>query len=60
MYLQANQPLYHQLSPTKFLRQLLAGKVVIEYPTLLVLLPHELAEYSLATDPIPVGEAGPD
>lgn len=48
--MQANQPLYHRLDSAKFLRQLLAGKAVIEYPALIVLLPHELDMYSLADD----------
>lgn len=59
--LQANQALYHQFSPAKFLRQLLAGKVVIEYPTLIVLLPHEIAKYNLAevVTIVEAGEAAP-
>ena len=46
--LQANKPEYHLLDPDKFLRQQLAGKTVIEFPVLLVLLPGEEAKYILA------------
>ena len=50
VYLQANLPVYHKLDPAKFLRQLLAGKCVIEYPTLIVALPHELDSYKIIDD----------
>ena len=45
--LQANKPEYYLLDSEKFLRQQLAGKTVIEFPVLLVLLPGEEAKYTM-------------
>ena len=55
--LQANLPVYHKLDPTKFLRQLLAGKLVLEYPTLVVVLPHELDSYKVIDDNMSAAQA---
>ena len=43
-------PEYHQLDADKFLRQQLSGKVVIEFPVLIVLLPGEETQYSVVSD----------
>ncbi len=53
--LQANKPEYHRIDADKFLRQQLAGKVVIEFPVLLVLLPGEEKEYSIVSDTVAEG-----
>lgn len=50
MCMQANKPEFHQLDEDKFLRQQLAGKVVIEFPVLIVLLPGEIKDYSVVQD----------
>lgn len=46
----ANKPQFHQLDIDKFLRQQLSGKVVIEFPVLIVLLPEEEKNYSIVQD----------
>ena len=50
MCTQANKPEFHRLDEDKFLRQQLAGKVVIEFPVLIVLLPGEIKDYSVVQD----------
>lgn len=40
-----------------FLRQLLSGKVVIEFPVLIVLLPEEKKNYSIMQDAADVRES---
>lgn len=41
----ANAPEFYELDAARPLRQQLAGKVLVEFPTLLVLLPHEREQY---------------
>ncbi len=53
---QANKPEFHQLDIEKFLRQQLSGKVVIEFPVLIVLLPEEEKNYSIMQDAADVGD----
>ena len=50
--LQANEPMYHKLDASKFLRQLLTGKAIIEFPTVVVLLPNEVTKFSLVDEPL--------
>ena len=42
--------MYYKLDASKFLRQLLAGKVVIEFPVVLVLLPGDISEYNIVNE----------
>lgn len=42
---QANQKRYHELDATQTVGELLKGKVVIEFPTIHVALPAEVARY---------------
>ena len=53
---QANKPEFHQLDIDEFLRQQLSGKVVIEFPVLIVLLPEEEENYSIIQDAADVGD----
>ena len=46
-FLQADKPEYFRIDPDKFLRHELAGKFVIEFPVLIVLLPDEVSKYNL-------------
>jgi hypothetical protein len=48
----ANERAYYDLDPSRSIREALAGKVVIEFPTVLVVLPAELAAYVLVPPPI--------
>lgn len=48
--LQANKPEYYKINGDKFLGQELAGKAVIEFPVLIVLLPGQDSQYTLAAD----------
>lgn len=50
---QANASRYFLLDQTKTLRQNLAGKTVIEYPTFLVVLPSELPSYAVVAMALP-------
>jgi uncharacterized cupin superfamily protein len=49
--MQANAAEYSKIDITRPLRQQPAGKVVLEYPTLLVLLPHEKERYCIVAPP---------
>ena len=49
--LQANAPEYYKLDQSKPVRTQLPGLVIVEYPTLVVLLPDELSNYKLAEAP---------
>lgn len=51
--LQANSTRYFLLDQSKTLRQNLAGKTVIEYPTFLVVLPSELPSYAVVAMALP-------
>ncbi|KAL4859058.1 Box C/D snoRNA protein 1 [Chlorella vulgaris] len=54
----ANAAEYFEIDITRPLRQQLAGKVVVEYPTLLVLLPHEKERYCIVAPPADEGSGG--
>eukprot|EP00613_Pedinella_sp_CCMP2098_P065288 CAMPEP_0171973788 /NCGR_PEP_ID=MMETSP0993-20121228/229478_1 /TAXON_ID=483369 /ORGANISM="non described non described, Strain CCMP2098" /LENGTH=271 /DNA_ID=CAMNT_0012624657 /DNA_START=394 /DNA_END=1209 /DNA_ORIENTATION=+ len=43
----ANAPLFYELSPTQSIKRSLAGKTIIEFPTVLVVLADELSRFSL-------------
>jgi hypothetical protein len=44
----ANAPLFYDLPPRQALKDSLSGKTIIEFPTVLIVLAEELAQYSLA------------
>ncbi len=46
---QANAPQYYLLDPASTLRDALAGKIIVEHPTFLILLPGQLSGYTLVT-----------
>ena len=46
---QTNAPVYYRLDPTRTVRQSLAAKTVIEFPTLLVVTAAELPRYAVVT-----------
>ncbi|KAI7844644.1 hypothetical protein COHA_001734 [Chlorella ohadii] len=68
----ANAAEYYEIDAARPLRQQLAGKVLVEFPTFLVLLPHEREEYIIisaaaaaaagaaATNGAAAAAAGPD
>ncbi|GAB4823295.1 hypothetical protein N2152v2_010341 [Parachlorella kessleri] len=45
----ANAPEYYPIDPDQVLSRQLAGKVLVEYPTFLVLLPSETRQYKLVS-----------
>lgn len=53
---QANDVQYYELDTTRPLCQQLAGKVLVEHPTLLVLLPRERGGYTILP-PLPAAAA---
>lgn len=44
---QANDPRYYSLDPTSTVRESLAGKTIIEFPTVYVVLPQDVAKFPL-------------
>ena len=46
----ANSPLYYKVDCQRPLREVLQGKVIVEYPVLLVLLPKEVDGYKLVEE----------
>ena len=58
LWLQASQPVYHSIAPSMSMSSQLARKTIIEYPELLVLLPDEIADYSLQEGATTVAYSG--
>ena len=48
---QANEKRYHELDATQTVGQLLKGKVLIEFPTIHVALPQEMANFPVPLEP---------
>ena len=54
--LQANAPEYYPIDTAQVLSRQLAGKVLVEYPTFLVLLPGEVGQYKLVSAVLPAAD----
>lgn len=60
MLLQANATVYHSIDLTQPLRSQLQGKVVVEFPQLLVLLPWEVNKYTFVQETLHKAGAPPN